>query len=75
MHFSEKLIELYTEKKETVEFDEVTKSRITEKSIPKTCPKCDKQAKSWNELINKFGLRFTNGKHIPQSHCRECRKA
>jgi len=72
---SEKLIELYTENKDTVEFDDVTKTRILDAYMPKSCPKCEKKANNWKELIDKFGLRFSNEKHIPQSQCRKCRNS
>lgn len=38
------------------------------------CPRCGKRAKDKDEIEEKFGYRdMGDGRHIPQSHCRECR--
>lgn len=44
--------------------------------INATCPCCNKQANGYDEITEKFGWRtMENGKKIPQSYCRACRKA
>lgn len=38
------------------------------------CPRCGKRTKDKDEIEEKFGYRdMGDGRHIPQSHCRECR--
>lgn len=37
------------------------------------CPVCGKTANGYNEIEEKFGWRFVNGKKIPQSYCIACR--
>lgn len=40
------------------------------------CPCCGKRADSLNEIEANFGWRIMDaGKKIPQSYCRDCRKA
>ena len=44
------------------------------KIILTQCPSCKKIASTDDEIENLFGFRSSNGKTIPQSWCRECRK-
>jgi len=39
------------------------------------CPCCGKKAKTKDEIETLFGYRnMGDGRHIPQSYCRECRE-
>lgn len=38
------------------------------------CPKCGKYVRKRTLIEEEFGWRMSNGKNIPQSHCRECRR-
>lgn len=39
------------------------------------CPRCGKEAHGEEEITELFGYRdMGDGKIIPQSHCRQCRK-
>lgn len=45
-------------------------------TISAKCPCCKKVANSKNQIDEKFGWRnMDNGETIPQSYCRDCRKA
>lgn len=44
------------------------------KSHMKKCPKCGKYVRKRTLIEKEFGWRMNNGKNIPQSHCRECRR-
>ena len=50
------------------------KAKVSAKEYAK-CPRCDKIAKSRQEVEKKFGFRNMNGMTRPQSWCRSCRKA
>jgi hypothetical protein len=44
-------------------------------TLPHKCPKCGKEAKTYQELDEKFGFRNMNKNSMRnQSWCRECRK-
>lgn len=43
--------------------------------IKAKCPCCNKQADGLDGIEKLFGFRKVNGKKIPQSYCRACRKA
>lgn len=40
-----------------------------------SCPHCDKEANGYDEIEELFGFRVLNGKNVPQSWCRTCRKS
>jgi hypothetical protein len=42
--------------------------------IEATCPKCGKKAEGLSGIELDFGWRIMNGKKVPQSQCKECRK-
>ena len=66
--------ELYPEEKTiTFELDQKIREKLAT-YIPKRCPKCDKQVKTYDRLMSEFGIRISNEKTIPQSYCRRCRK-
>lgn len=44
-------------------------------TLPHTCPKCDKEATTYQELDDKFGFRNMNTDSMRnQSWCGDCRK-
>jgi predicted nucleic acid-binding Zn ribbon protein len=45
-------------------------------TLPHKCPKCEKEAKTYQELYEKFDFRNMNSNSMRnQSWCRECRSS
>ena len=73
--YCERMIhELYPEEKSiAIELDQEVREKLAT-YLPKRCPKCDKEVKTYDRLMSEFGIRVSNEKTIPQSYCRLCRK-